>query len=207
MFEQNLPKGFKKILIFPIFTVSSFLTIIILVGMLLSPQFTKASGPKAIKYSIFTSKPLVLGATSARIFSEDAKAETIDRIFSEYNCPIAGYGPKFVQEAEKNNIPYWIVAAIAFQESSCGKRTPVVDGVESHNLWGYGVWGEHVYVFDSIDDGIETVSKYMSERFYQKGIHEPCEIMKVYTPPSQGSWCAGVNFFGDKIVEYKSPLE
>lgn len=113
-------------------------------------------------------------------------------------------GEVFVHEADKNNIPYWLVAAVSFQESGCGKKTPETDGVESYNAWGWGVWGDNKHGFDNWARGIETVSKYFGDRFYSQGYTDTCEIMKVYTPPSNGSWCRGVNYFGDEIMNFSS---
>ncbi|MDC0449102.1 hypothetical protein OAL67_00665 [bacterium] len=154
------------------------------------------------KYSIYSSKPLTLETSQLNIHSKDARAQKINEVFRQYNCPMEGLGEKFVSEADKNNIPWWLVASIAFQESSCGKQMPNIEGATTYNSWGWGVYGENVHAFDNWARGIETVSRYMSERFFSQGITEPCEIMATYTPPSQGSWCEGVNFFGDQIKGY-----
>jgi len=61
-------------------------------------------------------------------------------------------------------------------------------------------------MFDSWEHGIKVVSAYMNERFFSQGVTELCDIMKVYTPPSKGSWCAGVEYFKDAIDEYQTPL-
>lgn len=158
-----------------------------------------------LRYSIYSANPLVLGDSSTRISQGDSRAASIDRVMAFYNCPMTGLGAKFVEEADKNNIPYWTVASIAFQESSCGKNTPVKDGGETYNAYGYGVWGEHVKAFDSWEHGIEVMSRYMYEMFYSKNVTELCEIMKTYTPPSKGSWCAGVGHFRDQILGYETP--
>lgn len=135
----------------------------------------------------------------------DPRAIKIDEIFKKYNCPMAGLGEVFVREADKNNIPYWVVASIAFQESSCGKKVPYVDDNSSYNAWGWAVYGDQVKTFDSWEHGISVVSQYMDEKFFSKGITDLCEIMKIYTPPSKGSWCKGVGFFGEEIHEFESP--
>lgn len=157
------------------------------------------------KYSIYSATPLVLGAEDYRVYAKDARAQRINEVFREYKCPIDNLGEVFVYEADKNNIPWWIVAAISFQESSCGKKTPEPDGVESFNAWGWAVYGSNVQMFDNWRHGIETVSEYMGRRFFSQGITEPCDIMKIYTPPSKGSWCEGVKHFGDIIQHYESP--
>ena len=157
------------------------------------------------KYSIYSSKPLTLEQSTYDVFATDTRAQKINAIFKSYNCPLEGMGEVFVREADKNDIPWWLVAAVSFQESGCGKITPTVDGKESYNAWGWGVYGDTTHSFDNWARGVETVSKYFSTKFYSKGVNDVCEIMKTYTPPSNGSWCEGVKHFGDLIQEYKSP--
>lgn len=156
-------------------------------------------------YSIFSSKPLTLGANTSFTQGEDSRSARIDQVFKKYDCPLAGLGKVFVEEADKNNIPFWLVAAVSFQESSCGKKIPYKNGKPSYNAWGWAVYGDNVKMFDNWEHGIKVVSKYMNENFYSKGVTEPCVIMKTYTPPSKGSWCKGVEFFGDVIENYQTP--
>ena len=156
-------------------------------------------------YSIFSAKPLVLGFSTAQISQADSRAAMLNSVFEKYQCPLTGFGDVFVTEADANDIPFWLVAAVSFQESNCGKKTPEVAGQESYNAWGWGVWGDNVKTFANWQEGIEVVSKYMATKFHSQGVIDPCEIMKTYTPPSNGSWCNGVNFFSDVIKNYKSP--
>ena len=157
------------------------------------------------KYSIYSSKPLQLDFSEYEIYTRDSRAQRINKIYKAYNCPLEGLGEILVYEADRNDIPWWIVAAISFQESSCGKNTPHADGQESYNAWGWAVYGDQVKTFNNWVRGVETVSEYLSDRFYSKGVTDTCEIMKTYTPPSKGSWCNGVNHFADEIINYKTP--
>ena len=183
-----------------------FLTIVVLITFLF---FNAESARKPQKYALYSSKPLVLGAMTGAPGLGDPRAGKIDEVFATFNCPLEGLGKVFVEEADKNNIPYWIVASIAFQESSCGKNIPGVgeDKDHSYNAWGWAVYGDNVHGFDSWEDGIAVVSKYMNERFFAQGVTDLCEIMKTYTPPSQGSWCEGVDYFREMINEYKTPIK
>lgn len=182
-------------------TVSSLIfTIALLVLTVIEPDYMQD-----LKYSLYSAKPLVLGDSTTAIDYKDSRADAIDRVMTRYNCPMAGLGPVFVKYADENNIPYWIVASIAFQESSCGKNLPKKDGKETFNAYGWGVWGENIKAFDDWEHGISVMSKYMNDMFYSQGVTDLCEIMKTYTPPSQGSWCEGVGYFRDQIVEYRSP--
>jgi hypothetical protein len=155
-------------------------------------------------YNIYSSQPLTYDYAESKIHTKDSRAEKIDGVFNYYKCPMEGLGGKFVEEADKYGIPWWLVASVAFKESSCGKNTPTIDGQESYNAWGWGVYGDNVHSFDNFARGIETVSKYFNDKFYSLGIEDPCEIMKVYTPPSDGSWCRDVIHFSEIFDQYKT---
>ena len=97
-----------------------------------------------------------------------------------------------------------VLAAISFQESGCGKKIPYVEGEPTYNAWGYGVYGDNVHGFDNWVQGIETMSRYLSKRFYAQGVTDTSDIMKTYTPPSMGSWYKGVDYFSNLIQNYSS---
>lgn len=156
------------------------------------------------KYNVFTANPLDIESTTTYLHGMDARAKKVDGVFKAYGCPMIGTGEYIVEQADKNGIPYWLVASVAFQESLCGKYTPEKNGVESYNSWGWGVYGTNAKFFKSYEHGIKVVSEYFANRFYKKGIKETCDIMRIYTPPSNGSWCKGVNYFGEKIQNFGS---
>ena len=195
----------SKVLAIPMLWLVSNAFLTVLVGFLLVNNFSGKNPVNTPKYSIFSSKPLVLGTSSIRLTGDSSHAAMLDNIFEIYKCPLAGYGNVFVEEAEENGIPYWLVAAVSFQESGCGRKTPQVEGEETYNAWGWGVWGENTKGFEGWEEGIATVSRYFGSRFFAQGITDPCEIMKIYTPSSNGSWCAGVNYFKEVIESYTSP--
>lgn len=135
----------------------------------------------------------------------DARAYKVEKVFEKFKCPLTGRGEFIVAKADEYEIPYWLISAVSFQESGCGKKTPKVEGLtESYNAWGYGIWGKNVKTFESWEAGITAVSKYFGINFYSKGITDPCEIMKVYTPPSKGSWCEGIKYFGEMIDKFET---
>lgn len=143
--------------------------------------------------------------TSFKTTATDARTAKVEKVFKKFNCPLAGQGDFIVQKADEYNIPYWLVPAVSFQESSCGKNPPTSGGIEdSYNAWGYGVWGKNAKAFDSWEAGITAVSKYFGTNFFSKGITDVCEIMEIYTPPSNGSWCEGVKYFGEMIEGFET---
>jgi len=159
------------------------------------------------QYSIFSAKPLTHDISEQSIYAQDSRSQKINEVFKIYNCPLEGMGEVFVREADKYDIPWWLTASVAFQESSCGKNTPKIDGQESYNAWGWGVYGDTVHTFDNWARGIETVSEYFRNKFYSKNKTDLCEIMKTYTPPSNGSWCQGVGHFAEIFQNFKTPAE
>jgi hypothetical protein len=167
---------------------------------------TRATPEDTSRYSIYASEPLTLSEATSTIYAKDSRAQRIDEVFGMFNCPMKGLGETFVYEADKAGIPWWLAASIAFQESSCGKNTPKIDGKETYNAWGWAVYGSTVKSFESFDKGIATVSGYLYDQFISRGVTDLCEIMKVYTPPSNGSWCSGVTHFADLIKNYQTPL-
>jgi hypothetical protein len=50
-------------------------------------------------------------------------------------------------------------------------------------------------MFTNYEEAIETVSKGIKENYVDKGLTTPDDIMKKYTPSSNGSWANGVNEF------------
>lgn len=89
----------------------------------------------------------------------ELKAEKIDKFFSEGKMPLEGYGYKFVEVAEKYNLPYNLLPAIATQESTGGKRCM------NNNPFG---WGAGKIKFESFEESIEVVGEKLATHKYYK---------------------------------------
>jgi hypothetical protein len=188
----------------PLIGASLLISVFIATFLFKVPLYvSKQSTPD--KYSLFSSIPLTLDTVKQDIDYRDSRADRINSVMEYFNCPMSGLGKTFVEKADEYEIPYWVTAAIAFQESSCGKNVPTIDGQTTNNAWGYATYGSSKHHFSSFEEGIDTVSQYLSNQFYSRGITDTCEIMKTYTPPSNGSWCEGVDYFGQFIQGYKTP--
>lgn len=87
------------------------------------------------------------------------KAEKIDEFFSRGNMPLEGYGYKFVEVAEKYDLPYNLLPAIATQESTGGKRCI------NNNPFG---WGSGKIKFKNFEESIEVVGEKMANHKYYK---------------------------------------
>lgn len=203
--KRTLPPVLK--LIFTHLNSKPVLTILLIISLsvniLMVLTYTVHVGNrKSNGYNIFSAKPLTMTDAETSVDGQDIRAVKIDKVFEKYKCPLAGYGKDFVKAADEYNIPYWLLPALSFQESKCGKKTPLKDAEETYNAYGWAVWGDNIQHFESWEDGIDVVSKYMSDKFFSQGTTEPCDIMKIYTPPSDGTWCKGINYFGNMIKTY-----
>jgi hypothetical protein len=81
------------------------------------------------------------------------RAEKIDAFFALYDSPLVGYGEKFVAEANKNDIDWRLLPAIAMRESTGGKHA--CKNVPN-SVFGYG---SCKISFKSVDDSIRIVAE------------------------------------------------
>lgn len=83
-----------------------------------------------------------------------AKIEAIDTFLTSRGSVLAGYGEKFVEEAEKNDIDWRLLIAISGRETTFGRN--MCKNIKApNNPFG---WGSCKIGFKSIDESIEKVS-------------------------------------------------
>ncbi len=84
------------------------------------------------------------------------RADKIDAYYKKHGMPLEGYGAKMVAEAEKNNLDWRLLPAIAIRESSGGKDACNQD---QFNTFGWASCDIDVVKFKSFNDAIETVAR------------------------------------------------
>lgn len=144
--------------------------------------------------SVFAALPSFDQQMRTSIKIDDARPEIVRQYLKKYNSPLVPLAQLIVDQSDQYNFDYRWLVAIAQQESNLCKRIPV----DSYNCWGWGIYGDKVTRFDSFEDAIRRIAPQFITIFL-KGDHtrEPMEVMKTYTPPSDGSWANGVStFFG-----------
>lgn len=111
----------------------------------------------------------------------DERAEKIDQYFKDRNMPLAGYGKKMVEVADKNDIDWRLIPAIAVRESTGGKHA-----CKSVTFNPFG-WGSCKIGFKSYDHAIEVLGKNLggnnpntSRHYSDKDVEG---ILKTYNPP------------------------
>ncbi|KKT36042.1 MAG: hypothetical protein UW35_C0010G0051 [Candidatus Collierbacteria bacterium GW2011_GWF2_44_15] len=175
-------------------------------------QLTAVQKPQVLSYNSETgldqSAPFVFAAlpsfennvkTSVKV--ADARAEIIRQYLQKYDSPLVPQSELIVELSDTYNFDYRWLVAIAQQESSLCKKIPE----NSYNCWGWGIYPEpsdptimKITRFDSFEDALRRIAPQFTKIFL-KGNHtkDPMEVMRTYTPPSDGSWADGVNqFFG-----------
>lgn len=130
--------------------------------------------------------------------SNDVRVKALKKVFENYNSPLVNEAENYVRLADKNGVDWKLLPSIAGLESSFGKRLMP----NSHNAYGWG--GGHIY-FDSWEDGIDTITKSLSERYYARGADTVWTIGPIYA--ESPTWSVRVNSFMQKIEsEYVSLL-
>lgn len=135
--------------------------------------------------------PQVLAGVEAKFSIGDGRVANLKNFFRRYNSPLYDYAELIVEVSDKYHFDYRLLPAIAMQESNLCKYIPK----DSHNCWGWGIYGDKVIKFNSYEEAIKTVAKGIKEHYLDKGLITASKIMEKYTPSSNGSWANGVNTF------------
>ena len=133
--------------------------------------------------------PFVLGTFTAEANMADGRAANLKAFFRKYNSPLYDKADYIVKISDKYHFDYRLIPAIAMQESTLCKFIPD----NSYNCWGYGIYGDTVTRFSSYEEAIDTVGQGIKTNYLDKGLLTASEIMRKYTPSSNGSWARGVN--------------
>lgn len=148
--------------------------------------------PKSVA---FAALPNTQNVMTSDVVGKDNRVESITEFFAKYKSPLQPYAQNVVDAADFYGIDSRLLPAIAMQESNLCKKAPL----ESYNCWGFGIYGNKVIKFQSYQEGIDIVTKTLAKEYKQKGLETPEQIMKVYTPPSDGSWARGVSHFMNQL--------
>lgn len=112
-------------------------------GVVSIPSLMQVNDSPKVENSVITTPEEV---------NRQEKAEKIDALLAKYNSPLEGYGMKFVTEAEKHEIDWRLLVAIAGRESTFGRHSCKR---VTNSFLGYGSCKIN---FESVDDAIERVS-------------------------------------------------
>ena len=134
--------------------------------------------------------PEVLGLETG-VTLADSRVANLKAFFRKYNSPLYNEAEIIVKVSDDYKFDYRLLPAIAMQESNLCRVIPD----DSHNCWGWGIYGNTVTRFDSYEEAIKTVARGIKENYIDQGLVTATMIMSKYTPSSSGSWAHGVNTF------------
>lgn len=177
---------------------STVTTLIFCLSLILYLSIDKTIKPITQNFKLYAALPQTGMGASYNITHTDGRAKIIENFFKGYKTPLAQYSETFVTVADKYQLDYKLLPSIAMQESHGGQK--VIN--DSHNPFGYGVYGNLVVKFPSWEEAIERVGRLLREDYINKGLATPEQIMRKYTPPSfekGGSWAKGVSSFMEEL--------
>jgi hypothetical protein len=150
------------------------------------------SSNHGIAFAALPSAENVLGDS---IITKDARIEIVRQFFAKYKSPLEPFASNVVEQADKYGLDFRLIPSIAMQESNLCQKIIT----DSHNCWGFGIYGKKVTKFESYPEAIETVTRTLANNYVAGGLNTPEAIMKKYTPSSNGSWANSVNYFMDLL--------
>ena len=108
-----------------------------------------------------------------------------------------------VTTADKYHFDWRLLPAIAGKESSFGKKIPWDKESQkpSFNAWGWGIYGDQILSFSSWEEAIEKVGAGLRNGYFDKNLTTVEDIMRYFTPRSNGSWAADVAYIIEEIGE------
>lgn len=150
--------------------------------------------PQAPKVA-YAALPKASGTLKMNVTSEDMRITVVREFFKKHKSALTPFANDVIVAADKYDIDYRLIPAIAMQESNLCKK--IIK--DSYNCWGFGIYGKKVTRFDNYNEAINTVTKTLAVQYKSKGLETAEEIMSKYTPGSNGSWAKGVNQFMNQL--------
>lgn len=131
-------------------------------------------------------------AIASVIRANDSTPIIIENYLRHFNSPLLPYKDKILTEAKEHGVKPQLIIAIAQQESNLGKKSPE----NCFNAWGWAIHEKGTRCFSDWNEAIAVVTEGIAEGYCTQGLcDDPCEMMKKYTPKSNGSWCLAIKEF------------
>jgi len=133
------------------------------------------------------------------VITPDSRLLQLETYLDSHNSPLSNDADFLIAEADRLNLDWRLVAAIAGAESTFGKHIPS----NSYNAWGWAIYtgmqdGKH---FASWKDGITTVSEGLRYRYIDRGARTIEQIGRIYAASPR--WSSNVHFFLKEIELFK----
>lgn len=141
-----------------------------------------------------------LGIIQSNYQGKDTRGVALQKFLEANDSPLAPFALLMVEEADKNSIPWDLLASIAGTEGTFGKFQPTPT---CNNTWGWGVFGNNVLCFSSYEEAIKTISKELRIRYMDKyGCKNIDELGKFYA--ASNMWATHTHWFATQIEQFKA---
>ncbi|HBQ51183.1 TPA: hypothetical protein DD690_04345 [Candidatus Daviesbacteria bacterium] len=177
---------------------ATFISLIFSLFLFIYLSTDKILPPQNQNFKLYAALPTANNRLSQNINYLDARSLMIRNFFQGYNSPLSDLSDIFIEVADKYELDFRLLPAIAMQESLGGKK--VIK--DSYNPFGYGIYGNLVIKFASWEEAVEKVGKALKQDYLNQGLNTPDKIMAKYTPPSLasgGTWARGVKSFMQEL--------
>jgi hypothetical protein len=129
--------------------------------------------------------------------TSDSRVRILREYLEKYNSPLVPYAGTFVENADKYNLDWKLVAAISGVESTFGREIPN----DSYNGWGWGIYGDNMIRFSSWNEGIQTISEGIRTKYMDKwGAKDVYEIGRLYA--ASPTWAQRVESIMNSIDNF-----
>lgn len=143
---------------------------------------------------IFTS-----GTTNVTAKEHDPRAAQMRVVLAKYKSPMVGLEDTLIATAEKYQLDWTLMAAIAGTESSFAKRMPA----NCNNPYGWGIYGDNKICFKTLEESIEGVASGLDKKYNISSIES---IARTYNTVSTVGWINHTKFFMNKIRTAEIPV-
>lgn len=181
MKNRKLIRFVESFIVLPVLTMSSIPVGSIsqaVIGVVNTPSIVSSRQLNIQVPNLFA----VNNAVDEKLEAQKAKAQSIDAYFRVRNMPLEGTGMKMVLEAQKNDLDWRLLPAIAVRESTGGK---FACRKVAYNPFG---WGSCKIGFNSNEEAIETVARNLGGNNPKTAHHydekTTIQILRAYNPPS-----------------------
>lgn len=129
---------------------------------------------------------------------KDSRVEKLAGYLRSHDSPLADEASHFVAEADRFDLDWKLVAAIAGVESTFGRFIPT----GSYNGWGWAVFTgrQSGAAFGGWEEGISTVSQGLRENYLNRGAQTVEQIGRWYA--ASPAWAWKVRFFLREIETF-----
>ncbi len=199
--RRRIPVAFK-ILALPAWVGSCLLALGLFIG-LLSIRFDSkpvladsTDGYSVTDYQGFAALPRKGDVLGQRVDYRDTRILKLRDFLLFYNSPMVDNAADFVAAADRFDLPWTLLPAIACKESGCGRVVPY----NSFNAFGWAVYTgqKSGAVFNSWSEAIYRVAEGLRNDYFNQGYDTVVEIESKYTPSSANShhgWQSDVEYF------------